>query len=237
MYEVKERVSFSRMDANGLLGISNVIDSMQDACMFHSQDVGHPPMEMLEKNRAWLVSAWDVVFCRRPKLGECFVTKTWPHSFKGVIGCRNFEMQSEEGEVLTYAESQWFYADPTTGKPVRIDKEELEVYPLEEAYDMEYKSRKVSVPEDILTLEQTISVSEGYLDTNGHVNNGQYVRLAANVISPNLNVKELRAEYRNAAHAGDTFYLYRGEQDDKIYIVLADDNKTPYFLSEFTIEK
>lgn len=65
MYSYHDRVSYSRIDKDGLLGVSDTVNAMQDCCLFHSEDVGHSALDLLKKNRAWLVSAWHVVFKRR----------------------------------------------------------------------------------------------------------------------------------------------------------------------------
>ena len=115
MYSYHDRVSYSRIDKDGLLGVSDTVNAMQDCCLFHSEDVGHSALDLLKKNRAWLVSAWHVVFKRRPVMGERFTVHTWPYQFKGIFGCRNFLMETPDKEVLAYADSRWFYFDPSTG--------------------------------------------------------------------------------------------------------------------------
>ncbi len=233
MYSYKDRVSYSRIDKDGLLGVSDTVDAMQDCCLFHSEDVGHSALDLLKKDRAWLVSAWHVVFNRRPTMGEVFTVHTWPYKFKGIFGCRNFVMESQDEEVLAYADSRWFYFDPSTGQPTRVDDGEKAVYPTEPPYPMEYTSRKVVCPTDLKLVSQ-IEVCQNYLDTNHHVNNGQYVRLAVNVLPIDYEVGELRAEFRLAAKMGDTMYIHTGEMDDKFYVVFTDKDDNPYFLSEFT---
>ncbi len=232
MYTTTDRVSYSRIDKDGLMGVSNVVDAMQDCCLFHSQDVGHSALELLKKNRAWLVSSWHIVFKRRPTMGETFYVHTWPYKFKGIFGSRNFLMENEEKETLAYADSKWFYFDSVSGVPTRIDQEEIDVYPVEPAYDMDYSSRKVPCPTN-LTLVQKVDVCENYLDTNRHVNNGQYVRLAVNVLPINYEVSELRAEFRLAAKMGDTMYIKTAEENGCFYVVFTDEQDTIYFLSEF----
>ena len=56
MYSYHDRVSYSRIDKDGLLGVSDTVNAMQDCCLFHSEDVGHSALDLLKKNRAWLVS-------------------------------------------------------------------------------------------------------------------------------------------------------------------------------------
>ena len=34
MYSYKNRVSYSQLDKEGKLGVSNVVDAMQDCCLF-----------------------------------------------------------------------------------------------------------------------------------------------------------------------------------------------------------
>ncbi len=233
MYSYNDRVSYSRIDKDGLLGVSNVVDAMQDCCLFHSEDVGRSVIALREKSRAWLVSSWHIVLKRRPKMGEKFVVHTWPYRFKGIFGCRNFLMETPDKEVLAFADSQWFYFDSSTGRPAKIDKEEIEAYPVSPAYHMEYSPRKVQFPED-LVLREKIAVCQNYLDTNHHVNNGQYIRLAVNVLPVDYEVSELRAEFRLAAKMGDTLYIYSGEENGFYYVVFTDQEKTPYFACEFT---
>lgn len=233
MYSYHDRVSYSRIDKHGRMGVSDMINAMQDCSLFHSQDIGHSALKLLEKNRAWLVSSWHVVFKRRPKLGETFTVHTWPYRFKGIFGSRNFLMETSEGEVLAFADSNWFYFDSAAGKPTRIDEEELAAYPTEPALEMDYSSRKVPVPES-LTLRRKIDICENYLDTNHHVNNGQYVRLAVNELPVDYEVREFRAEFRNAAKMGDTLYVYTTQKDGLFYVTFTDADNIPYFISEFT---
>ena len=232
MYSCTDRASYSRIDKDGLLGVSDVVNALQDCCLFHSEDVGHSVAELKKKDRAWLVSSWHVVFKRRPKMGEIFHVHTWPYKFKGIFGSRNFLMETDDKEVLAYADSKWFYFDSSTGKPARIDEEEVQAYPTEPAYNMDYSSRKVPVPEN-LTLHSTVSVCQNYLDTNQHVNNGQYVRLAVNALPIDYEVSEFRAEFRLAAKMGDTMYIRTATENDCFYVVFTDEEKNPYFISEF----
>ena len=155
--------------------------------------------------------------------------------FKGIFGCRNFLMESPDKEVLAYADSRWFYFDSSTGQPTRIDEDEKNAYPIEPAYDMNYSSRKINCP-DNLTLVDEVTVCQNYLDTNHHVNNGQYVRLAVNALPIDYKVKELRAEFRLAAKMGDTMYVRTAKTDEHFYVIFTDEEENPYFLSEFTSE-
>ena len=156
------------------------------------------------------------------------------YKFSGIFGQRNFLVETSEHEVLAYADSRWFFFDSESGKPTRVDDEEKEAYGTEEPYDMDYSvSRKVTVPEGLETADE-VTVNPSLLDTNNHMNNGQYVRLAVGYLPMGYEVAEFRAEYRNALHYGDSFIVKTGERDGKFYVVFTDMDDTPYYISEFT---
>lgn len=234
MYTLHDRVSYSRIDNRRLIGIESIINAMQDTALFHSEDIGRGAAFLAGFHRAWLVSAWHVVFVRRPTMGEHFDVHTWAYKFSGIFGQRNFLMETPEHEILAYADSRWFYFDSESGKPTRVDPAEAEGYGTEPPYDMDYSvSRKVAVPEG-LQKNDTIVVNPSLLDSNQHMNNGQYVRLAVGYLPLDFDTAEFRAEYRNAAHYGDVMTVLSGESDGKYYVVFTDENDEPYFISEFT---
>lgn len=233
MYSYNDRVSYSRIDKDGLLGVSRVIDVMQDCCLFHSEDAGTPAIELRDKGHAWFVNSWHVVFKRRPAMGEHFIVHTWPYKFKGIFGFRNFLMETPDKETLAYADSRWFFMDVVNNRPAAIDESEKKVYPLEPPYDMEYKSRKIPLPSNLTSVSE-VRVCENYLDTNHHVNNGQYIRLAVNELPVGYEVKELRAEFCLAARLNDVLYVKTATEDGFFYVVFTDEKDKPYFISQFT---
>lgn len=232
LYQCKDRVSYSRIDTDGKLKVYAIVNALQDCCLFHSEAVGRSCMDLKENSHAWLVNSWHIVLKRRPSMGEEFVVSTWPYKFRGVFGMRNFLMESMEGETLAYADSQWFYFDQKTGKPIRASQEEVEPFGMEEPYPMEYTSRKVSYPEDV-ELRDSQKVYENYLDTNNHVNNGEYIRMAANYLPEGYEVEELRVEYRLAAKLGEQIDIYTKQEGDCYYVVMTDQEKSPYVITCF----
>lgn len=233
MYQYKNRVAYSQIDQRGTIGISQVVDAMQDACMFHCTEVGRSCMDLKAENRAWLVSSWHIQFHHLPQMGEEYLISTWPYKVKGVFSFRNVILESLEGEAIACGDSAWFFYDQENNKPVRIPEKEKAYYEMKPPYEMDYASRKVACPRDELVLTQEVSVCQNYLDTNDHVNNGQYVRLAVNVLPKDFEAGELRAEFRNAARLGDVLYIRTGERDGMFYTVFTDRDGQPYFLAEW----
>ena len=101
MYSFDSRVRYSEVDEDRKLSLTGVINYMQDCSTFQSEDLNMGIDYLAEKHRAWLLSSWQIVVDRYPKLGERIVVSTWPYDFKGIYGYRNFTIQDPTGFSLT----------------------------------------------------------------------------------------------------------------------------------------
>ena len=206
MYTFDSRIRYSEVDKDAYLTIESLIDYFQDCSTFQTQD-GPATMEYLkERNIAWVLNSWQIVINRYPKLCEEVTIGTVPYELKGFFGHRNFFMDTKAGERLAIANSVWTLFDFEKGVPARITPEIVEAYPLEEKLPMDYGDRKIMVPKEaeVLTGEE-ILVRSHHLDTNNHVNNGQYIRMAIESLPDKaIKVTALRAEYKRQALLGDT---------------------------------
>jgi acyl-ACP thioesterase len=191
----------------------SLLDYFQDASIFHSEDVGLGVDYFAGIHQVWLLSAWQICVNRRPHLNEQIVTGTSAYDFKGFIGCRNFVMKTAAEEVLAYANSVWSLIDLDTGKPTKIREDFPTRYHVEEKYPMEYAPRKIKVPENGQQME-AFPVKAHHLDTNNHVNNGQYVRMALDFVPEDFEVAQLRVEYKNQAVLDDIICPVVAESPD-----------------------
>ncbi|WP_434309914.1 acyl-[acyl-carrier-protein] thioesterase [Hominifimenecus sp. rT4P-3] len=227
MYRRAERVRFSEVGPNGRLTLPALINYFQDCSTFHSEDIGVGLDYLQERDCAWLMSFWQVVIEEYPRMGEEIQIETRPYEFELFMGKRNFEMFSAQGDSLAKADSLWFYYDAKKGRPERPPKDLVLAYGLDEAIEMDYaKSRKIPLA-DSMKLLPPFPVRRIQLDTNNHVNNGQYVRMAVEYI-PAGDVREFRIEYKKAARLGDVIYPWVGERDGWTVVALCDENKKPY---------
>ena len=73
--------------------------------------------------------------------------------------------------------------------------EDVAAYGNEEALDLGKAPRKILIPEE---YEEGIpvTIATHHLDTNHHVNNGQYVLMAQEYLPADFAVKQMRAEYK-----------------------------------------
>ena len=232
MYQYESRTSYSMIDESGHLSIPGLVDFFQDGALFHSHDCGYDLQTLAKLHRAWLLNNWHIVINRMPLMGEKVIIKTWPYSFKLIYGFRNFTLETQAGEILAYADSHWFYFDSESGRPVAPTEEEVASYGMGEKYPMNYQSRKIKVDAPTTCVDQ-VEISFSQLDTNHHVNNGQYVRISHNYIPKDIPFHEFRVEYRNAAHLGDKLDVYTAENDKNYYVILEKTDHTICTIMEY----
>ena len=115
MYQFKSRVRYSETGVDARLSLMGIMNYMQDCSTFQSEDCGVGLAYLEEKNRAWLLSSWQIQILRRPALGEEITVCTWPYEIKGIYGLRNFTLMDGTGEYLVKANSCWFLLDTEAG--------------------------------------------------------------------------------------------------------------------------
>ena len=232
-YSFKGRVRYSEIGENGCLTLPGIQDYYQDCCTFQSESIG-PGMEVLEnRQRAWVLSSWQIIVERYPKMGESIIATTAPYGFKGFLGMRNFTLETEDGERLSWANSIWTNIDTQTGLPARLTDEDTRGYVLDEKLDMDYAPRKIALLEN-MTAEEPFAIQKHHLDTHHHVNNCQYIRMAADYLPEGFVIRQMRAEYKKQALLGDIFYPSVKQETGKVTVALSTEGGEPYAVVEFT---
>ncbi len=237
MYSYKSRIRYSELDESGHLRLESLLDYFQDCSTFQSEDIGLGVKCLKERHLVWVMSSWQIVVERYPGLGERVTVGTIPYDFKGFLGFRNFFMTDEEGRRLACANTVWSLLDTRTGMPVKAPEDMHEKYVLEPKLDMEYAPRKIQVPENMECREK-VQIRPCHLDTNHHVNNGQFVRIAIDNLERSCQIRQLRAEYKKQVVLGDVLIPYiMATENGKSFIVLKDEEDQICCIVELQEEK
>lgn len=208
MYTFKSRVRFSETDKENKLTIPHLISYFQDCSTFHGNKAGLDRDTLISLNRAWFLSSWQIVINSRPKIDEEIEVETRAYEIKGFYGLRNFILYNEKKEVKAYANSIWFYVDTKKGRPVRYEQEEGKGFEIDEEFPMEKADRKIILPTAVekIVRADSFKVRDSHLDSNMHMNNREYVRLALDFMPESFETDELRqirVEYKKAAVLGE----------------------------------
>lgn len=237
MYSYQSRIRYSELDENGYLKLEALLDHFQDCSTFHSEDLGFGVNYLKKNHMAWVMSSWQIVVGRYPVLGERVTIATAPYDFKGIIGYRNFWVLDEAGKRIACANSIWTLLDTQTGRPMKPTEDILNGYELSAAIEMDYAPRRISVPEGLMQQEE-VQIKKHHLDTNHHVNNGQYVRIALDSLNKDCPIRQLRAEYKRQVILGDRLIPWTTETEDgKSVVVLKDQTDNICCIVELQEEK
>lgn len=236
MYSLKHKISYSEISPDKHVSIAQVVRFFQDTSTFHSEEVGDTVEALERKQCAWLLSAWQLEVDRYPVFGEEVVISTWPHENKGILAQRNFEMKDADGRSMIRANSIWFYFDFKTEMPRKIIPEYVECYGVEEKLQMNYKGRKVALPKNVKgKIMADFLVKKADLDTNGHVNNANYIEMALEYVEKSTKVKGARVDYRKSAVLNDKIVPILYEEENYLYVELSDGEK-PFAVIEFEMD-
>lgn len=230
-YEFDGRVRYSEIDHRGTMTLPALINYFQDCSTFHSEAVGLGIERLKHDRKAWVLSYWQVIVDRYPKLGEKITTGTFATEFKGLYGNRNFYMKDGSGEMIARANSIWVFMDLEKGRPARPTAEHIEPYGTCESLDMPYEGRKIVLPE-YAEKEEPFPVRKYHIDTNEHVNNCQYVQMALEMLAGDISVRQLRVDYKKSAVLGDMIFPKVSEEQDRTVVELCDEVGKAYAVVE-----
>jgi medium-chain acyl-[acyl-carrier-protein] hydrolase len=141
--------------------------------------------------------------------GDRLDLRTWPSCVRGrLTAVRDFVATGEDGATLLRGTSDWLYVDMDAQRVVRLPSAfgtlAPEGTPRSGVPDVEGK-----IPDfGEAAWRVEVTVRQGDLDFNRHVNSAHYVEWALECLSPKWQsgreVGELDIAYRKAAHGGDT---------------------------------
>ena len=233
MYSFESRVRYSEVDSSRRLSIAGIVNYFQDCSNFHSEDRNLGIDYVTDHHMMWVINFWQIKVERRPIMGEMIRICTQVHEMRGFMAQRNFCLLDAEGKTLVRANSIWTLIDTDKSRPANVTQEMLEGYEICEKLDMDYAPRKIRVPE-AGEQQEPILITHAHLDTNHHVNNGQYVTLAMHYLPDDFEIGELRAEYRRQVFLGDTMYPAISRSEDGTFFVSMNDAEgKPYAVVSF----
>ena len=195
MYSYEAIVRYSETGGNKISNMATIANYFQDCAILQSEEVGIGLDYLAEHHRAWFLVSWQIEVVRYPAMGEKIKVRTWAYDFKASLGFRNIDILDENGERIVKAASIWSYMDTERLRPVKIDKEVSDAYPMEPAIDMEYAPRKVKLLGDAETID-TRKVMSYQIDSNNHMNNEAYIALAQEYVDDVADIIAVRAEYK-----------------------------------------
>lgn len=219
MYEYTIPVRYSECGRDGKLSIPALMDRLQDCAVYHTKSVGLEKEIESDSECVWIITSWDIVIDDIPEMFDEITTRTWAFDFKGFRGLRNMSVRlADSDRILVKVESNWAYIDRKAGKPVKVPQSEMDAYGLEERMPLGAPDlpKHILIPKELEACARTrrpVKVRSIQIDSNNHMNNVEYVRVAMGYLPEGFEVKRLRVDYSMQAKLGDVFtpVTYEGE--------------------------
>ena len=223
MYSFSSRIRFSETDQNRQLSVTALLNYFQDCSCFQIEHAGVGFSFLDAQHLAWVVNYWQLDIRALPFFGDTVTVSTNPYRYRNFMGFRNFALDDEKGQRLVTANSIWSLMNLERLLPALITPEHAERLGVGIPFDMDYTDRKIAVPKEGGRILSPVPVDESMLDSNRHVNNAQYVRMAlaaAGILD--ATPSRLNVQYKLAAHAGDVIVPIVHQSEDGCTIDLSD---------------
>ena len=205
MYSFQSKVRYSECDDTGRLSVVAMVNYLQDASTFQSEELDRGFASLRDRGIAWILANWRIEVDRLPRLGERIEVSTWCYEMTRSHALRRFAITDEAGREVVRADSQWFALDTTSGHVTRVPDDQRAYLSAEPRGDMGPLGRRIR-PEGPGTPVSPARVRAHNLDTNHHMNNAQYVMFAAEALGDAVLSRTrgcVSVLYRQMAHLDD----------------------------------
>ncbi len=216
VFEKKFVVQFGDVDIHNRLTLKGAYRLMQEAANCHSDQVGYGINNIEKTDYSWVLYQQRCRMFARPRWNTTLDIRTWSRGAEGLICLRDFEVCTEEGELVALASTSWLLVSAATQRMVKIPAGMMEEYgTVDRAVFSEPLERLRPVPGEEKTWEYTILKRD--LDINRHVNNLCYLDFVLESLPQETSLEdfgEVDVMYKKAAHLGDQIACFVGEREN-----------------------
>ena len=219
------KIKYSDVDKNNKLTLKSLVDTLQEAAIGHSENSGYGVNDIEETHLAWLLLDWKVQIISSPHSNESITVKTWPRSFDKLYSYRDFEVYDTNNNLIAIASSKWFAIDTETKRIRKLTPQIAEAYgePISKSVFENAFKEKFKVPDE-LKLNFNYQVQRRDIDTNGHVNNLNYIDYALETIDGNIfnNIKfnNLEITYKKEIKPKEIIKCYYSFEENKHIVTI-----------------
>lgn len=240
MYAVYRRpfiVPYAQCDCNEKLKLSAALKEAQQVSMEHCDQLGIGNRYLLSLNMVFLLAKIHIDITHMPRGGETLAIETVPYLPVRAIYPRVTTLYGEKEEPLMRIDSRWTLVNTQTDRILRRPPEGLPLPFTPTPQD--FSDVKIAAPASLQPLEQ-VRVRYCNLDSNHHLNNGEYADLVCNCLEQELlegwETAAFTILYHHEAKLGQTICL-EGARQENIRYIRGTLDQGPCFESEVILQK
>ena len=191
---------------------------LQEVSGEHCDRLGFSMEVMAPKGLIWVIVRHRLNVFRYPEAGEEIQLETWPGLTRHGLFPRHYEIKDSKGELIAESVALWTLVDVNSRKMIKPENYGIDLAGM-------VTGREKPNPKAPEKLQQDkvfeFVVPEEYLDSNGHMNNTRYYRMAEDCIKEQIAGKTLvnaSTEFASEALLGDKLKISLGQDGDRYYI-------------------
>ena len=211
MSTIKHKETFNvrsyELSPSGLATLPVIANYFQEAAGKNARDLNFDIEDLHKKGVTWVLYRMHIKMEKFPGRWENVTVNTWPSSGDGIRAYRDYQLTSEDGEILGRGISQWMVLNLKNRRPARIPKEILDMGL--EVDEHQLPVDKTPFPDmETPDLSTELTVGRNDLDMNQHVNNVTYIEWMTSYVPGNLSEKsicrELKIQFHRECGLGQT---------------------------------
>lgn len=216
------------VDINGTWMPSAVFVRMQEIAEDNATAVGAGRVDMIDKlGFAWVLTRMYLEMDKYPRIGETIKVSTWPLKPTKLYFSRQFSFETQGGELLGKASSQWVLFDINQRQIKRSS--ELGDYPYDpELPRMLPEPKKLMLPKD-MPVAAVRKVLYSDVDMNVHMNNTKYLNWICELFTSEWlmtnYLKTVKINYIGETYINQEVDLHKTEADGGFYIYGSSNDK------------
>ena len=229
---VKEKFKTGLEDIGkgNLIKNKSILRMFENIGAYHSDMVKFGANEIEETKASWILMDWKIKVIKRPKYGEILEVDTWCKDGGKMHTYRDFELYNEKRELCAIGTSKWVLVNIETGKLIKIEKDLMDRYTLEEKNVFNEKELdKLKAPDSYIS-NIIYKVNRKDIDINNHMHNLYYLDLAYEALPQDVYENErpfnnIRISYKKEIKLGDMVNCKYSKVGNKHIIVIMDEEE------------
>lgn len=211
-----------KCDFSGHIMLSNLGNYMLNAADFHAAERGFGYNDLMEQNKAWVLSRFVIELNEYPVMYDKLCISTWVESAMKFFTRRNWSIEDEKGKVFGYGSSVWAMIDIDSRQPTNIlsvnDGCMANYVASEDTVPIDSPSR-VGMDEKGAHLVGEVIVTYSDIDINGHTNSVRYIEHVLNLFPLEWHkahtIRRIEVAYVAESYHGDKLRFYSDHQTDE----------------------
>jgi medium-chain acyl-[acyl-carrier-protein] hydrolase len=203
------RLRYYEMDERGEATPVAILNLLEETAFSHCEETGWDVFRLVSEGYGWVLLRGGLRMYRYPAYRDDFRVESWCSGTKGFYGTREYRISDGEGGLLGFARSLWLFYSLERRRPVPVLGDIVSAWKPGGPAAGDLGLDEVEAPAAAaLDEERSFAVRLADIDTNGHVNNVNYLAWALESIPEDLRAGRflslLRGQFKREVTYGST---------------------------------